>query len=86
MGRLRIIYNSELPHRAVAVYMYLYDRADKQMQCFPAIKTIAKDLRFSPSTIKRAIGDLVKAGYLEKEQQYKRNKTKTTLLYTVKTP
>ena len=29
MGYFTSLYASELPHRAVAVYMYLCDRADK---------------------------------------------------------
>lgn len=33
----RKIYESELPHRAVAVYLYLKDRADKEGTCYPAM-------------------------------------------------
>ena len=35
------IYSTNLPNRAVAVYIYLRDRADKNGLCFPAISTIA---------------------------------------------
>lgn len=38
--------------------VYLYDRADKDGYCFPAINTIARDLSISRSTVKRAIYDL----------------------------
>ena len=41
----REIYSTNLPHRAIAVYMYLRDRADKDGSCFPAINTIARDLK-----------------------------------------
>lgn len=47
----REIYSTNLPHRAIAVYMYLRDRADKNGQCFPAISTIASDLKMSKSTV-----------------------------------
>ena len=49
------IYETELPHRAVAVYLYLKDRANKEGTCYPAIGTIARELHLSVSTVKRAI-------------------------------
>ncbi|MDL2274310.1 helix-turn-helix domain-containing protein, partial [Oscillospiraceae bacterium OttesenSCG-928-G22] len=36
----RDIYALGLPHRAVAVYMYLCDRADDAGACFPSHRTI----------------------------------------------
>jgi hypothetical protein len=39
VGYFSSLYSSELPHRARAVYMYLYDRADKGGKCYPAIGT-----------------------------------------------
>lgn len=59
MGYFYEIYNSDLPHRAVVVYMYLKDRADKEGKCFPAIGTIARELNLSKSTVKRAIQDFL---------------------------
>ena len=41
------IYETELPHRAVAVYLYLKDRANKEGTCYPAIGTIARELHLS---------------------------------------
>ena len=61
------LYASELHHRAVAMYMYLRDRADKDGKCYPAIATITRELKLSKSTVKRAISDLEKSGYLCKE-------------------
>lgn len=52
------IYETELPHRAVAVYLYLETRADRERTCYPAIGTIARELHLSVSTVKRAIRDL----------------------------
>ncbi len=69
------------PHRAVAVYLYLHDRAGKDYTCWPAIATIARDLKYSESTIRRAIGDLRKAGLLETEQRYRDNGGKSSLLF-----
>ena len=30
----------DLPHRAIAVYLYLADRANKEQECRPAIPTV----------------------------------------------
>ena len=55
-----------LPHRAIPVYMYLKDRSGSTGSCWPGIKTIAKDLNLSRSTVKRALTDLEQHGYLAK--------------------
>ena len=44
-----------LPHRAIPVYMYLKDRSGSTGSCWPGIKTIARDLNLSRSTVKRAL-------------------------------
>ena len=61
MSRLDFLYRTELPHRAVAVYIYLADRANENNECWPAIPTIAADLKYSQSTVRRGICDLKKA-------------------------
>ncbi|AGL02861.1 MULTISPECIES: helix-turn-helix domain-containing protein [Eubacteriales] len=81
MGYFSSLYSSELPHRARAVYMYLHDRADKDGKCYPAIGTIAKELKLSRSTVKRAIADLEKSGRLRKEQRWRENGGKSSNLY-----
>ena len=81
MGRLDFLYNTDLPHRAISVYTYLYDRANKQGECWPAIPTIAKDLKLSASTVRRAIRDLKREGLLETEQRYRTKGGKSSLLY-----
>ena len=68
----------ELPHRARAVYLYLYDRAGKGKDCWPAVKTIASDLQLSRSTIKRSLHDLVRAGLIEKEPRFRENGSNTS--------
>ncbi len=75
------LYASELPHRAVAVHMYLKDRADKDGKCYPAIGTIARDLKLSRSTVKRAIADLVKSDQIRKEQRWRENGGKSSCMY-----
>ncbi len=84
MGRLDFLYRMELPHRAVSVYLYLFDRANKNNECWPAIPTIAHDLKLSQSTIRRALQDLRKAGLLETEQRYRTKGGKSSLLYKIR--
>ena len=75
--------DTELPSRARAVYMYLRDRSDAEGKCWPGIKTIAKDLSLSRSTVKRALTDLEQHGYLAKLPRYRPNGSNTSNLYTL---
>lgn len=79
----RNIYDSGLNHRAKAVYMYLKDRSDSQGRCWPAIRTIALELGFSRSTVKRALDDLCRAGLLRKESRWRENGSLSSNLYHV---
>lgn len=81
MGKLDFLYRSELPHRAKLVYIYLYDRMDKDRKSWPGINTIAKDLSVSRSTVKRAVRDLEKAGLIRKEPHYRDNGSATSNRY-----
>ena len=84
MGRLDFLYRMDLPHRAVSVYIYLHDRANKNGECWPAIPTIAKELKLSQSTIRRALKDLRKAELIETKQRYREKGGKSSLLYKIR--
>ena len=84
MSRLDFLYRAELPHRAVSVYVYLKDRANKDGECWPAIPTIARELKLSESTVRRALRDLRRAGYLTTEQRYRTKGGKSSLLYKIR--
>lgn len=84
MGYFTEIYARELPHRAKAVYMYLKDRSNKEGQCYPSIGTVAKELQLSRRTVERAIDDLVRAGLVTKEQRWRENGGRSSLLFTLK--
>lgn len=84
MSRLKFLYCSDLPHRAVSVYIYLDDRANKDGECWPSITTIAKELKLSQSTVRRALRDLRKANLIETEQRYRKKGGKSSLLYKLK--
>lgn len=84
MSRLDFLYRMDLPHRAVAVYIYLADRANKNGECWPAIPTIAKEIKLSESTVRRALKDLRKARLIETEQRYREKGGKSSLLYKIR--
>lgn len=78
------IYSEEISHRAVTVYMYLHYRADKDGKCYPAISTISKELKLSKSTVKRAIQDLEKLGYLTRKERWRENGGRSSNMYYLK--
>lgn len=69
------------PLRCISI---LADRTNENNECWPAIPTIAADLKYSPSTVRRGIRDLKKTGLLETEQQYRKNGGKSSLLFRLK--
>lgn len=79
----RKIYEADLPHRAIAVYLYLQNRANKEGFCYPAIGTIARELHLSVSTVKRAVRDLEENGYIRKTQRWRENGGRSSLLYEI---
>ncbi len=81
MGVLHNLYKADIPNRAKAVYLYLYDRKDRENKSWPGIKTIAEDLSLSRSTVKRAIKDLENAGLIRKEPHYRENGSATSNRY-----
>lgn len=84
MGRLDFLYRMDLPHRAISLYIYLSDRANKAGECWPAIPTIARELKLSQSTVRRALQDLRKSGLIETEQRYRTKGGKSSLLYKLR--
>ena len=84
MSRLDFLYESEISHRAVAVYLYLAERANKQGECWPSIPTIAEDLKVSESTVRRAVKELKKEGLLKTEQRFRQNGGISSLCYKIK--
>lgn len=83
MSYFSSIYAADLPSRAVAVYMYLKDRSDKEGKCYPAIGTIARELKLSRSTVKRAVDDLEQSGWLIREARWREKGGKSSNLYTL---
>ena len=84
MSYFQSLYQSDLSHRARAVYMYLKDRSDQDGKCWPAIQTISRDLNLSRSTVKRALNELYRAELLTKETRWRENGGLTSNLYRIR--
>lgn len=83
----KLAYQSNLRNRALQVLLYLIDRANKEQTCFPAVRTIARELHISVSTVKRAMQELVESGYVIKESRFREsNGGQTSNLYTLYFP
>ena len=77
-------YGSNLKSRALSVLIYLIDRSNKDLTCFPAIPTMAEQLHISVSTVKRALKELTDTGYIQKEARFReRNHGQSSNLYTL---
>lgn len=77
------LYRMDLPHRAISVYIYLADRANKDGVCWPSIPTIARDLKLSESTVRRALNDLRTIDAVKTRQRYRENGGYTSLLFAL---
>lgn len=84
MKSIENIFNDDVTHSAVQIYLYLRARQGKHSNCFPSHKTIAYDNKCSVSTVKRAINELEKKGYIEKINRRRSNGSKTSNLYECK--
>ena len=73
--------DQELSPRAKMVCLYLHDRANKDGESWYAIGSIARDLNLSRSTVKRAIQDLLRLGWIEQLPRYRENGGCTSNLY-----
>ena len=81
MTDLKELYQSELPTRAIAVYLYLRGRANKEGVCWPAIPTMARELNMSESMVRRGVRDLQKAGFLIVEERFRWNQADSSNKY-----
>lgn len=83
MGYFDSIYAAGLPHRAVTVYMYLKSRANKEGYCWPAIRTMGRELNLSRSTVQRALRELEASQWISKEARHRENGSSTSNGYYV---
>jgi len=82
-GYFDSVYAADLPSRAVTVFMYLKNRANKDKSCFPSTATIADALSLSRRTICRALNDLEQAGFIRREARWRTKGGRSSNLYYV---
>ena len=78
---LNRVYESSLPSRAKTVMFYLVNRSNKELTCFPAVPTIARETGLSERTVQRALKKLVEEGFVEKISRYRENGGQSSNLY-----
>ena len=81
-----MIYMDEISAKAVSVYRYLLDRQGKHDYCFVSHKRIASDLKIGVTTVKRALDELERKGYISIEQQRRANGSRCSNVYRCKSP
>ena len=68
------------PYRCIFIS---YKKANSGGKCWPSERRIAMDLSMSRSTVKRAIDDLTRTGFIKVEQRYRQSGAKSSLLFTI---
>ena len=86
MKAFEMIYMDEVSAKAVSVYRYLLDRQGKHDYCFVSHKRIASDLKIGVTTVKRALDELERKGYISIEQQRRANGSRCSNVYRCKSP
>src|SRR5665647_721314 len=80
---IEAVYKDSLTKRATLVVFYLINRADKELTCFPGIKTIASDCNMSKRTVQRALNDLIEAKMIIKDSRFRKNGGQSSNLFTL---
>ena len=86
MRAFEMIYRDEVSAKAVSVYRYLLDRQGKYEFCYVSHRRMAGDLKISVSTVKRALDELERKGYVGIEQQRRANGSRCCNIYRCKSP
>lgn len=77
-------YAGNLKSHTLSILIYLIDRSNNDLTCFPAIPTMTEQLHISVSTIKPALKELKDAGYIEKTACFReKNHGQSSNLYTL---
>lgn len=79
----RRIYDLELTHKAVSVYCYLCNRADRNGECFPSVRRIAEDLNISKTSVFRAFNELEGHKLLTRTARYHSQSGRRSSLYKI---
>jgi len=78
----RVYKDDRLLKRAKYVYLYLSDR-QKDGVAWPGINAMARDLSMSRNTVKRAVVDLERYGYIRREAFFLKDGKQTANRYFI---
>lgn len=67
----------------MVVYRCLQDHANAEGCCWLAINTIAAELHLSRATVKRALDELCREGFIRKEHRWRENGSLSSNLYRI---
>jgi DNA-binding transcriptional regulator YhcF (GntR family) len=86
MREFEMIYRDDVSPTAISLFQYLVERSGCKGYCWPSINTIAHEIKRCRTTVKKALRELERKGYLDTEQQRRANGSKTSSIYRIKTP
>lgn len=82
----RTVKSIEVLNRSAKAVLYILNEyINKDYECYPSVKRIAKDLQISPRTVQRAIKELEENELIKKTERFspKKNGGQTSNLYTI---
>jgi DNA-binding transcriptional MocR family regulator len=65
---------------------YLVNRSSRELTCFPAIPTMARETGLSERTVQRALKELCEEGYISRRQRFRKNGGQSSNLYVLLFP
>lgn len=81
-----MIYLDEVTEKAVCIYRYLLDRQGNHESCYVSHKRMAHDNKCSVSTVKRALAELERKGYITKQAGRRANGSQSSNIYVCRRP
>lgn len=79
----KMISNETLSMKAAAVLNNLILHSNKSNECFPALRTIARECKMSIRTVQRGLDELLSIGLVTKKHNYRENGSQTSNIYKI---
>lgn len=77
-------FSAPLPTTAKFTLVVLADLADEADSCFPGQEYIARATGCSSRTVRRALEDLERAGYVQRQRRHRGNGSRTSDRYVLR--
>lgn len=72
-----------MSRKAAAVLHNLAMHSNTKNECFPALKTIAREVKMSVRSVQRALDELLETGLITKKHNYHANGSQTSNIYKI---